>query len=169
VIKRAFTAIFIGSCFSFGIGLPLAAQIDDPVDALDTETDSPGLIEGDDDVGLPEGSDTPADSGLPDAGVVTPQGLIRLEVDGESRYYAPVNINETQLEGTSVPTYRLDGSGNFPNDAAVTGDEALDDAAVTTDDNQPLEGTNVEPDRDSLIIYPPADSIEDLEPEDILE
>lgn len=170
MIKHTFAAIGIGSFFSFGIGLPLAAQIDNPADTLDA--DNPEIINNDDaGVDFPAGTDTPVDGGLPGSDLITPSGLIRLEVDGESRYYAPVNIDETQLGGTRVPTYNLDTltGGTLTDDAGVTGDGPLDNVTVTGEDNQPLEDTNVEPDRDSLIIYPPADSIEDLEPEDILE
>lgn len=162
-MKPKLAVICLSSLLSIGMSFPLFAQVTEPPDVFDAEeqgtlgdapdvpdeNDDPGLLDNDDDTGLPEGSDTPSESGLPDAGVVVPQGVIRLEINGESAYYAPINLDETQLDGTAIPSYMIDELENG------TG---IDDAAVTEDE-----------DRESFIIYPPADSIEDLEPEDILE
>lgn len=157
-MKYKLAAIGIGSLLSLGLVLPLAAQEDVP-DVLENDqptdiTDDPELIEddssdaldSDNDVGLPDGVDSPPDSGLPEAGTPTPQGVIQIEVNGESRYYAPINLDESQLEGANIPSYRIDNGGTDNTDA----------------------GSNTETESGGMVTYPPADSIEDLEPEDIL-
>lgn len=151
----------IGVLAGIGIATPLRAQVEAPpaidpavIEAPEVDTPAPDPAIPDDDVGLPEGAESPPDAGLPDAGEVidsssaTLDQVILLTVDGVPRYYAPVNVNAAQLEGVDVPTYTLGETG------AATADDA--DAATP-------EG------REPMVTYPPADSLEDLDPEDIVE
>lgn len=148
-MNHKFVAFCIGGLLSFGVSLPLAAQIETPPEVLDEEaqegvTDDPEVIEGDDSLGLPGVGDFPDDGGLPEVGTDSTEGVIRLEIDGESMYYAPVELDETQLDTTDIPTYRLDSSTT-----------TVDDGATVEEDG-------------GMVTFPPADSVEDLEPEDIL-
>jgi hypothetical protein len=134
------------------IGLPLAAQIDNDVE---TPTVRPTRPTVDDDVGLPDGVEDPADSGLPDArspttGNSAATGIIILEIDGVPTYYAPIDPSQVDLSGGNIPTYRLDRGSTTSNDVNT-------DASATEDRSG------------GLVIYPPVDSLDDLKPEDILQ
>lgn len=149
MIKHTFAAFCISGFLSFGVGLPLAAQIETSPEVLNEDeqeavTDDTEVIEGDDSLGLPGVGDFPEDGGLSGADGETAEGVIRLEIDGESTYYAPVELDETQFDTTDIPTYRLDSSTT-----------TVDDGATVEEDG-------------GMVTFPPADSVEDLEPEDIL-
>jgi len=90
VIKHTFAAFCISGFLSFGVGPPLAAQIETSPEVLDEDEqegviDDPEVIEGDDSTGLPGVGDFPDDDNLPGADGETAEGVIRLEIDG-NRY-----------------------------------------------------------------------------------
>ncbi|PSN15997.1 hypothetical protein C7293_04765 [filamentous cyanobacterium CCT1] len=146
-------AIAIASALTIvSTGLPLSAQVNDGAPAI-----PPTQPTGDDDVGLPDGVEAPADGGLPDAGSPVTgnpaaNGVIILEINGVPTYYAPVDPSQVDLTDGNIPIYRLDREATTSND--------------TSNDND----VNATEDSDGgFVIYPPADSVEDLEPEDILQ
>lgn len=135
--------LVVGLLAGVGIATPLQAQIEDP-----PAIEPPTVID-DSEVGVP----TPSpDATNPDAtldGTDIPlDQVILLNVDGVTRYYVPVNLDAAQLEGVDVPTYTLGENG------AAT---AADSEATTPEGREPM------------VTYPPADSLEDLRPEDIVE
>jgi len=158
------TGLVVGLLAGLGIATPLRAQIEQPpvidetpdvlLDDTDGMTPSEDNLPTDDDVGLPEGAESPPDAGLPDAGQVINGGsatvdqVILLNVNGEPRYYAPVNLDADQLEGADVPTYNLSDDG------------------VTFEGS---ESNNVVEEGEGFVTEPFTGSLDDLEPEDIVE
>lgn len=157
MIKRTATIAIASTLAIVGASLPLAAQVyDAPVDN-DVETPSvrPNRPIGDDDVGLPDGVEDPVDGGLPDVenpaiGASAADGVIILEIDGVPNYYAPVDPSQVDLSNRNIPIYRLDRE-------------------TTTFNGVDTEASDTEERSGGFVIYPPADSVEDLEPEDILQ
>lgn len=143
------TGLIIGILAGVGIAQPLHAQVEDPSpiappgtddSEVDVPTPSPGADDGE--VGVPTPSPEATDAEDPiDSGNVALDQVILLNFNGQSRYYAPVNLDASQLEGLNVPTYNLGESGA---------------TADTTGGREPM------------VTYPPADSLEDLTPADIL-
>lgn len=132
----------VGILAGIGIATPLRAQIEDPSPIAPPATDEA-------EVGVP----TPAPEGIepqgtPEAEEVPLDQVILLTIDGETQYYAPVNLDASQLAGETVPTYTLGAD--------------QETSSPTSEDMTP-EG------REPMVTYPPADSLEDLDPEDIVE
>lgn len=145
-MKRVLTLASVTTILS-GLSLPLAAQV---MEAPEMAQNSPIR---NDDVGLPEVG-SPPDSGLPDVGIPSGDGsspslgrLVILEIDGVANYYIPVDLDGISFDRANIPVYRLDA-----------------DSGTTVNESAP----NSEDDG-GFVIYPPADSVEDLEPEDILQ
>lgn len=104
----------------------------------------------------------------------SPGNVIQLEIDGTTNYYVPIEIDPSQVEGQNIPTYRIQQDPAQPGMAqpgatqpggvqpSGTGVGVGEPVRPTTDPS-PASGSG------GLIIFPPADSIQDLEPSDILE
>jgi len=162
------TGLVFGILAGLGIAPPLQAQIEEPPVIDDTpavlEDDEPNRgtpsrenLPTDDDDGLPEGAESPPEAGLPDAGQVLNGGnaaldqVILLNINGEPRYYVPVNLDAnqaSQLEGRNIPTYNLSDDGATSESSGI---------------NNPVE------EGEGFVTEPFTGSLEDLEPEDIIE
>ena len=172
MVNPALATAAAGGLASSLIGLFPVAQV-----AEASPADRPALSKqlADDDVGLPEAG-SPPDRGLPEAGSPPESGLpdgdievipgdtsttdassngVILVIDGKARYYVPADIENTRFsdsERVQIPTYVIPGE------------------AAAGELNQPApEASSTEESNDGFVIYPPADSVEDLEPEDILQ
>lgn len=164
MIKQTAAIALTATLASLGMSLPALAQ---DADNLPTVIDRDELLN--DDVGLPEGTEDGADTGLPDAGEVLDDNVIieddtviedddvSPDIDGESEIPArdvfrledPAIEYQIELDDDNidVPEVENPGAINVPE---------VDEPGRTDDDN------------DGTVIYPPADSVNDLEPEDIL-
>lgn len=158
MIKRILTLASMTTILS-GLSLPLAAQVMELPEITQNSqirNDDVGLPDGGSppDSGLPDGVESPPNSGLPDVGIPSGDGsspslgrLVILEIDGVANYYIPVDLDGVSFDRANIPVYRLDAdSGTTANEVAPSSEE---------------DG--------GFVIYPPADSVEDLEPEDILQ
>lgn len=163
MLKRTATIAIASTLALVSAGLPLAAQVESTPgnNGVGTPSVRPDRSVGNDDVGLPDGVEDPVDGGLPDVenpatGTSAATGVIILEVDGVPNYYAPIDPSQVNLSGGNIPVYRFDRETTNSNG--------------TSTDNDTNNEANATEDRGSgFVIYPPADSVEDLEPEDILQ
>ncbi|MDB9529906.1 hypothetical protein PN498_28225 [Oscillatoria sp. CS-180] len=171
MIKLNYTiALGIGLAIA-SIGLPTLAQSQQPprvldqeeLDAIRDDTSQSNTV--DDNVTLPDGNEgiLETDTAINEPSV---DDVIILVIDGVANYYVPVNIDGTQLDDSNIPTYTLDSRS--PN--AETASPTTVNSSGTPTTNSPATDSSVSgQETDEFVIYPPADSIEDLRPEDILE
>jgi hypothetical protein len=179
MIKRIFAIACTGTVLSLGINGPVLAQsvevtpgpteddsfITDPIDdtgVIDPTGDT-GVIDSTDDTGVVEDTPTGLDQNnlegirsnrrsLPGVGEVYIENVII--IDGRAYGYNREVIDRLLQEGALTPL-ESGGSDVLSNDTS----EATE-ASNTTNTSEANDG--------GLVTYPPADSIEDLEPEDIL-
>lgn len=143
-MNNKFAVAIAATLASLGAGLPVVAQ--EPIQVPET-VEPPAIIDQDrlldDEVGLPDGVEDTEGTGLPNAGEVLDDNVLILE-NGDV-------TTPRSVEGVNGGRVYTD-----PNPGANV-------------DLEP-EASPVETGQDGgMVIYPPADSVEDLEPEDILQ
>lgn len=162
--KHLFPLVLLSTLLGFGLSLPALAQFEetppdvlseDELESITNSQNSPeNLSEEGDDVGLPEGNETSTDMDFP----ISAEDVIILVIDGVANYYVPIELDSSQINDVSIPTYTLDGT------------TATTDANDEVESGSPVAAEeDVEEESGEMVIYPPADSVEDLTPEDILE
>jgi|GEM_PF-5382925 len=174
MIKQTAAIALTATLASLGMSLPASAQ---------DINETPTVIDQDeplnDDVGLPEGTDTGEDTGLPDGGEVLTDDVIILEGDDSGVLTEDDEIIEGDDESLNIDDsspvpardiFRLEDPAieyeiELDNDDNINVPEVDDPGAINVPEVDEPGSTD---DEDGTVIYPPADSVNDLEPEDIV-
>jgi len=184
----------LGVAVTLAITLPLKAQVESDTEIFDTSDQETTVDDAiapstgdaiDEDVGIPEASDDSPTTESPEAtespetteapGTIettetatpTPDDVIILEVDGERTLYSPVDVDESTVDDANIPVFIL----NVDDTSEATTPTDVGDAETTPAEAAPApqDSAGMDDERETFVIYPPADSLDELDAEDIVE